>query len=368
MSKLLISLHLFLALLSSAVEPAFAEEPTNSRKLVIGAALPLTGELTEYGVAARNGIELAQTKFAKQFSGIDILFEDNKYDAKESISIFEKFHEQSVDLIYSWGEIPLVATAPLAERARLPVIAMSVDVTPALKKKYIIRNINEPKELVAPLLKVLREKGYKRYGFINVEDPYTNSCLSAFQDSLRAGESLKVLSTVHPSEKDLKIHAARLRQANIEVLGVYLYPGQVSALYRQLAAIHLDVPTFGTDIFESKSEISAAGPGMVGALYPNIDMPAWFPSEYLKKFGNESQIAYAYNSYAWAVITAEIFANRIEHPNAEKIMKMYSEAKGNEGGLTFEYRAAENGDHYFRYPIIVKEIVSGGFRKFDSAQ
>lgn len=130
----------------------------NAATIHIGVALPLTGDLEQYGAAVRNGIEIAQKKYKNEFKNIELHFEDNRYDAVSALKIFQKFQSQNVNLVYSWGEVPLGAIAPVAERAKIPLLAMSMDVHPALHQRYIIRTANDPVELVRPLAETLRKR------------------------------------------------------------------------------------------------------------------------------------------------------------------------------------------------------------------
>lgn len=149
-------LLVFSPILSPAGE-VFASDP-EPIVLKIGASIPLTGDLADYGAAIRNGFKLAESKFPERFKHLQIAFEDNRYSAQEAITVFRKLTlNHQMDLIYSWGEAPFSATAPLAEKERIPLLALSIDETPALGKRYSLRVGNSPEELLTPLLEVLRK-------------------------------------------------------------------------------------------------------------------------------------------------------------------------------------------------------------------
>jgi len=66
---LLISLSALVFSLTSgvAIGAPGAEELLDQEKLKVGVILPLTGPLAEYGMAARNGIELARKEYPELF-------------------------------------------------------------------------------------------------------------------------------------------------------------------------------------------------------------------------------------------------------------------------------------------------------------
>ena len=354
----LVALILTLLAWSGGFDAECFAQPAQLTKPKIGIALPLTGDLAEYGVAVQNGIQLAASEYPERFAHLDLTFDDNRYDAKLAVTIFKKFQADGVNAIYSWGEIPLNAIAPLVERAGIPVAAYSLDFTSAVGSRFITLTSNDPFSLVSPLVENLRRKGFKRFGVVKMEDPYINSCIDGFRASLKKGESVEVLSTVLPGDYDMRPHALAIKQSKAEAVGIYLYPGQISTLYRQLHALGARKSTFGTDIFESRTEIESAGPAMEGAVYPNFAIPESFSRRYREAYKNDSHIPYAYTAYVWAVVTRRIFSDAKQIPTAEQIVAGYrnQEALPN---AEFVVTTSAEGVHYYRYPVVVKKISDG---------
>lgn len=322
----------------------------------IGVSLPLTGDLQEYGHAVAHGIELARDKFPERFKRLRLSFEDNKYEASPAIAAFRKFRFNKADLIYSWGEPPLSAVAPIAEQERFPLVAMSLDPSPARGKKYVVRSVNSPYEFVVPVLAYLRRHGMKRIGVIKADDPYDNAYVAALQASMEPGEVVSIISNVLPEETDFRAVAIRAQQAHVDVLGMFLYPSQVISLYRAMGTIRFNPPCFGTDVFESARVIEGVGLAMEGAVYSNMATPEWFTREYVAKFGNGDQLSYAFNGYAWAAISGELFSSVLHRPSAEEIVNLYTSVGGREGGVSFRYRDTVDGGRYWEFPALLKVV------------
>lgn len=294
------------------VTPSLQAEP-----FTIGVSAPLTGELAEYGEAVRNGFLLSSSEQAD--SPLRFIFEDNKYDAKESLSSYRSLVTvKGVDLLFSWGETPLHAIAPLVERTAMPTVAMSVDASPAQGKDSIIIAINAPRQFAETVMADLRSRELKKICFIATEDPFLFALIDQFKLTISSDESIKVVATVPPQDLDFRSLVTKLKGTPAcEALGVYLLSGQVGAFYRELAKQGLSLPTFGTDVFESREEIKAAGRAIHGAVYPNLHVPSEFRERYRSSFATDSQISYAYNAYALGNWFHSLFAHASDLSKAE---------------------------------------------------
>jgi ABC-type branched-subunit amino acid transport system substrate-binding protein len=166
-------------------EWADSEDPPTYK---IGVSLPLSGDLAQYGIAVRNGINLARDRFPAKFKDIEFSYEDNRYDAKTSLSVLRKFQTKNVDLLYSWGEVPFNAIAKTADKEFLPLAAYSLDNTLAKGSRCIVLTSNDPHTLTAPLVRALRKRGAKRFAVVKIEDPYINAVIDGFRSNLRESE------------------------------------------------------------------------------------------------------------------------------------------------------------------------------------
>lgn len=349
----LVNKLLFLVVASTfLVVHSFGDSRARAR---VGVTLPLTGALAEYGAAVKNGIELAKATLPSEFSSLEFLYEDNQFDPKLSISGFNKLKNlDKAQVIYSWGEPVLHAIAPLAERSKFPLIAMSVDPAPAIGKKYVIRSINPAEDYVHVLLKYLRSNKLKKILILQAEDPFFESLIASLRANLNASETLEVAYTFSPDVQEFRTPIANLKARSFDVLGVYLFPGQVSSFYRQSKEQNLSTPTFGTDIFESESEIKAANGNMDGAVYPNILVPEGFASKYREVFKNDTQVAYAYNSYEFALAAANVFKS-ITDWNAETILRAFEEVP-KRVGVPYVFQDKQKVGKYFGFPMVVRRI------------
>jgi len=336
---------------------AYADSATQAT-FKIGVSAPLSGEIAEYGAAVRNGIELAIQQEPTEFKSIKFIYEDNRYDSSIALDVYRKLTTiDGVSAIYQWGESPLKSVAALAERNHTPLLAMSIDATPALGAHYIIRSINHPRQIAEKLLQYLRSHKFKRIGIVATEDPFISALVTALEEQADQSESIDVINTFQPSETDFRAQIVRMREAHYDALGVYLLPGQVSAFYRQSKALHFSIPSFGTDVFESKTENQQANGAMEGAIFPNIEVPKLFVDAYTEKYGNNNQISYAYNAYLFAKQSSYVFDGHTAL-TPEEIVQRYAQ---NDRAGAYNFQESKEFGRFFEYPFVIKQITKGEF-------
>jgi len=321
----------------------------------VGVIAPLTGPLSEYGEAFRNGITLAQEKIDDK--KLIFIFEDSAYDSGKAISAFNKLRDlDKVDVVLNWGDPTSQAIAPLIEDGSIPLIAVTTIPSVTELSPYILRTLNRSEDAAASTWTYLRSKGLKKIGIIKVETPYFNSLLKSLVEEKKEDETVTVIDTyLSFSDKDFKTTIAKINKNNsYDSIGVFLVGGQISQFYNQSKVLGMKTPTFGTDFFESQNDIDAAGSNINGAVYVNYDVSNSFRTEYKNKFKNVSQIAYAGNGYDTVMILSSV-----ENSSRDSILKAFKNIK-NFDGVVGEWNFKESKfDRYLSSPFHVKVIQDG---------
>ena len=327
------------------------------RTFRIGVSLPLSGLLAEYGVAIRNGIELARSDNPALFKNIDFIYEDNSYDPKKAVSTFQKFVDlDKVDEILMWGNEPALSVAPIAEQRKFPMIAVAQYGRISLNREYIIRFINTGDQYSDALLTYLRTQGYKNLAIVQAEFSFFNMLIDGLK--LHAtDERIEVIEKVLPTETDFRVTIAKLKRKKFDILGVYLVPPQVREFFKQAAELNFHPLTFGTTSFESKGVLGASWQFMNGAVFAHNAVTAQFRDRYVSQIGNDMQLAYAANAYDFATLSAKLFGSLTQKPSAEEILSSYANS-GLQSGASGDYRFVKSGDggKHFEFDIVVRKI------------
>jgi len=334
-----------------------ADENTNT-KFRVGIILPLSGPVAEFGSAFRNGIELRARKSGGFSTYCDVKYEDSHYDPKTALAAFNKLHDiDHVNLVYNFGGPTTEAVAPVAEAKRLPLVTSEVDPAFSAGRGFVIRFNNPAAKFGKLMAEYLSSQGAKRLAIIKVDNQFIESMLMGLRDSLTKDQTLEIVDTYQPGETDFHTSITKLRSASYDAFGVYLMSGQISVFYRQLAEQKLKVKTFGTDFFESKTEIGNAAGSMEGAVYPNNFVKDSFVEEYKKLYGNDLQIVWGAFGYEFMSLVVENFCKTPIVLTSKEIIQKFSEVQNREGVLgLFNFEQSGAGDRYFSFPAVIRKV------------
>lgn len=333
-------------------------EETES-EYTIGVSIPMSGDMQEFGVAVRNGIELAKSEREEDFKKMEFVYEDNQYDPKQAISNLNKFSNyDNIDLLYIWGDHPATAVAPLIEKRKIPTVAVLTDPRPVAGLQYLVRYANSYTDYSEVMMNYIFEKGYKKLGIVYVDDPYYVNLIEGLKSELREDQSLTLISSHSYGENDFKTSIAKIKQADFDIIGVYLMPGQVSAFYNQAAALNCKKDTFGADVFESQQEIRQAKGNMKGAVYAHNILTPSFRDKYVVKYGNDQQIAYAAQAYEFAALISEMLGKGDRVVQGLEVLDILTRKKIIMGTASGPYRIVnelDNGKSY-KFQVQVKTV------------
>jgi branched-chain amino acid transport system substrate-binding protein len=324
----------------------------------IGVIAPLTGPLAEYGIAFVNGVELLNSENANP--NVEYIFEDNKWDSKEAISAYNKLVQiDGVDVVINWGTPTSEAIAPLVGET-VPFIAITTEPPITSISPYIIRGgFNRPDEYIAKVWEYLRSKDVKKIGVMKTEIVYLNSLLNELDKAKNADESVVLIDNFNFGDSDFKSAIAKLSEEEYDAVGVLLVSGQISMFYKQAEELGVELPiTFGSDFFESQSEIDGSQGLMDGAVYANTGVSQEFVDKYVSTFKGSSQIASAGYGYDLAKLLNSV----VNYEDKETILSSLKSVKdfsGAEGTLSY---AEPAGDRYFTKPTYLKIIENGAIK------
>ena len=159
-------------------------------------------------------------------------------------------------------------------------------------------------------------------------------------------------------EIDFKNSILKIRAEKYDYIGVFLISGQISGFYKQLRQQGVKTPTFGTDFFESSTEIKLAEGGMEGAVYPHLGVDQDFYRRYVAKYNNDYQIAYAGNAYDMTMVIGDLFgktaSSSLDSSQVIDKLKGVSETRGI-GGM-FNFQDTPGAGPHFYYPVKLKKI------------
>ena len=329
------------------------------RKFTVGVIIPLTGDLAEYGSAIRNGFEMRKQERPADFSNIDFIYEDSRYDGKIAVEALQKLKSSnSVDLYYLWGVSPTEAMLPIAASQKLPVIAETTVKEATVGKPLVVRAARTGERIAHALSAELVKRNVKSLSFIVTEIPFYLDILKHLEvDLQKNGISVLRKQEVLPTQADFKSFLLDRSSRENENLGVFLLPSQLITFYRQLDQAQLSIPTFNADILDSETIVKNCPPTINGTFFTQVGTTQDFRKKYQLTFSDDIQLGSAAQSYDVASIISELFGKLDRKLTAEEVIKMISEIPPHTGATgSFSYSETADAGKEIRMPVSMKII------------
>jgi branched-chain amino acid transport system substrate-binding protein len=352
--KLFISLILIIALFDAL----YADS-----KFKVGVIAPLSGVATEYGVATKNGFELAIKHNKELFKNIEFVYEDSQYDTKVSLSAYRKLRQDpEIRLIYNFGVNSSLALLPIVEKDAFPFVAMELSSSSAVGSKYAFSFLNASSEMGKRLAIYLKSASSRKLAIVKIENSYLNDIIDGINNELKDTNRINIVNTIDASESNFRTIIAKLKHERYEELGVFLLPGQFSLFMQQMTALNYKPKIFGADTLDSKTEIEKSGTIIQNAIFASFNSNDEFQTNYKNIYENDVQINYAAIAYEFAKLTAKLFENTKPTITAEEIVEKYKNS-GVQQGVLGQYSFAESpiDGPRFRFPVYLKRIKGMGY-------
>lgn len=338
----------FLLLIAALVLPLSSRIQAEER-LAVGLVIPATGIAGEYGQAILNALELAKEDFPELNKRVDFIIEDSRYEGSTTTKAFLKLVDvDKVDIIYVWGSTPAETAAPLAYRRRVPTILASGDWKLCSKTGHVLCFMPPFERFGLALMSHLALNKRTKIGIVAADLVFFHKVIEGMKTALK-DEKIEIIDFVAPSDQDFRPLLSKLRRKKYDALGVFLIPGQVRNFYLQADQLGIKFSTFGTDVFESKTEIEAAKGGMSGAYFASLPLSDLFSKRYRERFGNDIQISFAGNAFDFfSAVARTVRSSSPESSILERFRRQFPH-EGTTGLLSLE-------EHGVTSPVAIKEI------------
>ena len=333
LTRCLLAVFSLLFLQLSRIE---AENPAVS----IGIILPLTGRAAEAGVAAKNGLLLAQEQSPKILAQANFIIEDTAYDSSASVTAFQKMVDRDgVKAVLVLGHGPASAIAPIAEAKHIPLFALSGDPSISLGKEYVVRFWTSHEKFAESLLSALRAKGVKHIGIVKSDLAYMNATVDCLKRQIDNSESLDIVDSFSIDASDFRSTITKIKTKTIEALGVFLSEEQIPTFFRQAHELELQLPIFGIHSFGSNSSRAAIQTNYPGSFYPAIAVEDSFRKSYVARWHDDAQLPFAASSYDFANLVVGLLDKHTAISSHEliKSFREISEVSGASGKFKPDY-------------------------------
>ena len=303
-------------------------------EITLGAVHDLSGATANYGLAIQKGINLAvkqinDQKFLGEGHIVKVIFEDTAGDPKKSIAAYEKLiaNKSIVAILGPTLSTEAVAADPIAQKAKMPVVASSNTVDGIVDIGDYIFRTSLPESAVIPnTVKVtVKALNLKQVAIMyGNDDAYTRGGYQVFKESLNnAGIKILTEETLAKGDTDFSTQLTKIKSLNPDAIIVVALAEEAANIMLQARTLGIpdSVHIIGGNSFNSPKLAQIAGKSAEGA----ISGSAWnassvFPAsaEFVKAFTAEYNAApdqFAAQAYvaAWVVAVAVKNANSADH-------------------------------------------------------
>ncbi|MCL2722000.1 MAG: ABC transporter substrate-binding protein [Treponema sp.] len=328
----------------------------NEHTTTTGIILPLTGDIAVYGIALKNGINLALDESDIK-EHIKLIVEDDQGNTRTATTVFNKLLLQNVDIIIG-GAMSSVAAAiaPIAQQERVTLLSPSASL-PSLTNsgKYFFRiwpsDTYEGYILADHAVNVLQ---LKRAAVLYINNDYGVGMNSVFSGEFgKKGGEIVFSEGYAQGATDFRTQLVRIRNSNPDVLFVPGYYQEVANILRQIKDLNLNIQILGISSLYDERIIQLVGEQAEGIVftYPSYDSKSddetiqTFVKNYSARFGNAPD---AFAAHGYDVMKVVEYAVKQLKKNNEPITR---ETLRNEiakirdfNGVSGKFSFDENGD------------------------
>jgi branched-chain amino acid transport system substrate-binding protein len=253
----------------------------NDKEIKVGANFELTGNVANYGTAARDGLKLA-IKECNDAGGIDgkkitLVEADSKSEASEAVNAATKLiSDDNVKVIVGPAVTAnVMAESQVATDNKVPVIgpcATSPDVTMenGKVKPFIFRScFIDPQqgEVMAQFAaKDLQAKTAVLY--IDSTSDYSKSLGKVFKEKFEAAGGKVVMEEAFlAKDQDFKAALTKIKTANADVIFIPAYYEEVGKIVKQARELGIQSKLLGTDGWDDPKVVDIAGAEALNNTY-----------------------------------------------------------------------------------------------------
>lgn len=272
----------------------------------VGATLPITGQVSMYGEAFKNGLKMAEEEINAEggINGrdIELVIEDNRLKTEEAVSDYKKLTSvDEVDVVFTSFTNPTKSLTPLADKDQNLLISGTAYPIGG-ESEYVFMDYWNIGDQGRALAKAANQEGIDKIALTYLKTP---ECGEVFPNEFKQHFKGKIVAEqgYQFGSKDLRTPLTKVKQGDPEGIVNCALPQYSHMFLKQMTELGMDdLKTFGVQFHEPPA--ATAGEKYLKKLekpiniqYPmQADNPASkeFIQKYKDKFGQEPRVDAAY--------------------------------------------------------------------------
>ena len=366
---------------SSANTPAGGNETTSGNTegtIQIGGIGPLTGSAAVYGLATKQGAEIAIEEInalgGLQFS---LNSQDDEGDIEKAVNAYGKLKDDGAKIIYGCTTTnPCVAVAAETYNDRyfqLTPSASSTDVTAGKDNVFQVCFTDPNQGVTAANYIKDNNLGTKVAVIYNNGDAYSTGIYNSFQATAKeiGLEVVTVQTFPHGTNTDFNVQLSAAKDAGADLVFMPIYYTPASLILSQAKSMGYEPTFFGCDGMDGILDLEGFDKSLAEGLMLMTPFNAWGEDERTKTFVSEYEAAYGgipnqfaadgydcmyaiYEACTAAGVTADMSAEEI----CEALIAQFTSSDFSVDGLTGTGMTWSANGEVSKAPVVVK--VEGG--------
>src|SRR5208282_6100616 len=287
------------ALMGATIAVWGGSASAQTKTIVIGYELPLTGDSSHYGEVFRNAadIKLQEFKDAGGMAGatITVRYEDSKNDAKEARNIAQLFVDDKaiVGVLGDFSSTASMAAAEIYAKAGMPQLSQTASHPDFVKiSKWQFRNITTQTYEGAFNAGWMREKGVSNAAVVAIQNDWGLSAASNFADAFKAkGGRITSIEYFNPGTRDFRSILTKINRAAPEAIYLCMFYEEGASFLQQRQQLNVAAQLYGASSLFEDQLIKLAGPAANGLFLSSNFVPT-NPDPNVQKFVGEYKAKY----------------------------------------------------------------------------
>lgn len=251
--NILIALGVVIIVIAGYLITKKSPTPVNQETIKIGAVLSLTGYASADGEALKQGIEFAKEDLAKKGVVVDVVYQDDKTESKDTIAAYNLVSSQNMQAVIgpTWSFLG-DAALPVIDRLKL-VSLMPVTTTEVVEgeSKYLFHGSIKNELMQSEFAKLIKDKQIKKIAFIGNNDAWSGSIsapLTAAAQESGAEIVIKEELAMGSEAASMPAILTKIKQQNPDVIIFSIFDDQgISKLVTSARQQGMVMPIVATD-------------------------------------------------------------------------------------------------------------------------
>ncbi len=284
------------AILIAALGVLLFQQLRGTDQLLLGAALPLTGQYAQYGIVPKNAIDLAieERKSTNFPYRIAVQYEDTQLRPNLAMTAIRKLLDvHHVPVVFgAAGSNETEVIGPVAQQNQVVLISPS-STAASLSKigDFFFRTIPTDTYEGTYMARFVYGQSVSKIAIFAVNDTGTKSLADSFREEfIRLGGTIQEYVLAPKDANDLRTQITALRSASPEAVFLVGYASETGVFLRQADELALRMPLYSAHPAEAPEVRSIAGKAAEGLIFSAPERAG--DSEIGKRFTNAYKARY----------------------------------------------------------------------------